>query len=193
MAYPPDYLQNGFPVLSFLYALYTDATFSSTEHQTWLTQRNLTPPVDYRGFLAKYHPFPPDAEQAIAVDVPNNGPTSTDFYFPTPKQAWVGINDIFQEIQAQPPAPRPGTDPRSIAQLGADRPVLRILAVLFLNQPSDPTTSIPAAIGALAVAQGIKDTLTRLITQKPAVLSAAEVAALGAAMVDEFIAPPAEW
>jgi hypothetical protein len=192
-AYPPDYYQAGFPVLSFLYALYTDAEFSGTEHATWLEQRNRVPPVDYRGYLAKYPQFPADAERAIAVDVPSNGANSTGFYFPTPKQAWVGIDEIFREITAQPPQPRPPGDPRTIAQLGAERPVLRILAVLFLNQPGDPTSSVAAAIDALGVDQGIKNTLTRLINQKPAQLSDAEKGAIGGALVDEFIAPPPEW
>jgi hypothetical protein len=195
---PPDYYQTGYPVLSFSYALFTDKEFSEREHTRWLAER-----ATYRGFLDNYsldpaHPFPRDAADMIASTVPSNGANSAGYYFPTPNQARVAITRIFEELRAATPATRPATE-RSLAQLGGDRPVLRILAVVFTNQPNDPglgnvlpqvdTLGPPALQDALRKLVGVrKGDLTAAEAMTPAVTSA-----VADALVDEFIEPPAEW
>ncbi len=198
---PPDYYQNGYPVLAFLYALFTDHPFSEREHGRWAAARAETPPRDYRGYLDNYNrdsAFPEDTIKTIALDVPSNGPDSRGLYYPTPNQARVGIARIFEEIRSTAPAPRPNTDPRSIAQLGSDRPVLRILGVLFLNQLTDPGLgNVPAMIDGLPLDPGVKATLQQFYDQKlahePAQMSDPEAEALGDVLVEEFIGFPPWW
>jgi hypothetical protein len=195
---PPDYYQTGYPVLSFSYALFTDQDFSEREHTRWQAA-----PETYRGFLDNYSRdsssrFPQDAADMIATTVPSNGANSAGFYFPTPNQARIAITRIFEEIKAATVATRTATD-RSLAQLGGDRPVLRILAVIFTNQPSDPgLANVPAQIDTLGNAP-LQDALRKLVGFRKGALTVVEAMTpavtepVTAALVDEFIAAPAEW
>jgi hypothetical protein len=224
---PPDYLQNGYPTLSFCYALFGDKAWSSGEFAKWKADNT------YKGFLDNYnkvgdpdanklpkdvqdvstvkgHLPPPDPDAPAPVPpapavppayigIPANGPTSGEFYVPTPNQARVGIRKIFTEIKNQnPPAARAAG--RKDAELGPERPVLRILAVLYLNQLPDPNGLIPASINALNVSAQVKQTLTRFIPPPPpapqvlpAVMDDAEGKALEGVLVDEFIGFPWIW
>ena len=190
---PPDYLQFGYPVLSFLYALYSDNSFATREHGRWAKDNN------YRGFLDNYkqdanHAFPANVETLVGATIPNsNDPNSAGLYFPTPNQANVGIDAIFAEIKASPSGPRPTTDPRSTAQFNDERPALGILAVVFLNQGLNDVGNIAAEIAGLPYNQPIKDLLTRFSQSRPAQMSAVEETALRGVLLDEFIAPPPRW
>lgn len=190
---PPDYFQPGYPVLSFSYALFTDQEFSDREHKRWAAD-----PDNYRGFLANYSPFPQDAADMIASTVPSNGANSAGFFFPTPKQARIAITRIFEELQAGTVATRTASE-RSLAQLGGDRPVLQILAVVFTNQPSDPgLANVLPQIDTLGN-PALQDALRKLVGFRKGALTAAEAMTpavkdqVTAALVDEFIAAPARW
>jgi hypothetical protein len=187
----PDYFQPGYPVLSFFYALVTDQAFAQREHNTWQADHA------YRGFLDNYQPFP--LSDLVGETVPANGADSKGYFYPTPNQARQGIAEIFKEIHAATDPARSAAE-RSLAQLGGDRPVLRILGVVFTNQLSDPGfANVAAQIDALPADAALKTALRKLVAFRQdkdllgEVKAPAVVDPVTAALVDELIGWPAYW
>ena len=212
-----DYFQPGYPTLSFCYALYCSGDWTVQEFAKWRAALPNPQPdpmpedfVGYRGFLDNYikdvnDRVPADVEDVSAswkraIGVPTNGPNSKGEFAPTPAQARIGTRAIFAELAKGTALNR--VQGRDLAVFKNQRPVLSVLAQIYLNQQGDPHGAIAADIDGIArIDAETKAALKALIPGNPGVKPALWDGPNGAAVkkkvegaiVDEFIDFPWIW
>lgn len=187
----PNYCNDDFPVLSFLYALYCDDIFSKREADRWVVDRT------YRGYLSNYvnRPkrfFPGEAMKVISDDVPGNPPEPNGRYKPTEDQSvdmilkYVMPELVYQASSGEA-EPQPPITP---AFFNASCPVLSCLGRIFINLES---TFDPDAVPGITPEVRAVLKQTQWATNGRPFLTAKNVLILAPLLVDEFTRGNARW
>lgn len=189
-----SYYRKPYPILSFMYGLYCDAEWSTTEFQKWASSLTGDGQHLYEGYLDPYPNLPHPARQLISVTVPavaeqDAGGRLTpharlaDFMWPY----------LLQELSFDPAlAVSPPDDPnRHVAQLDASRPALSGVALIFLEQLSGAQG--PATFAALP--DPLKTKLIALANARPGGGDPLEdaIEALKGELVKDFTSAPPPW
>jgi hypothetical protein len=204
MAYlRPNYLEPGFPVLSYTYALYCDREFSNEEFERWLKAQREG--KDYRDYLNPYtfdaRPFPMAAETLIAEKVATQGihNLSTGRYRPSILQAWEIMPHIVAEVANKPiqALQRPAADIQPSRQAepkpSAERPVLSCLACIFVGKDLQWREAPTAFLDKFALTPDVRYVLQAFGNSRDPWLSEGQAMAMGSSMVQELVAEPECW
>jgi hypothetical protein len=162
---PPTYFKAGYPVLSFLYAMYTDSAVSDDAIARYRRDHNDD------GYLNPYRvdeqrPFPKGARDIIHVELPATRPEEGPKHVRRPDAALVekAMPYLVAEMAKLPPqpgdgvSPPPSSAPASKAAVNAEFPLVSCLGVIFLNQdPAFQTNpdrflaqfNLPASVASL--------------------------------------------
>ena len=191
-----SYLNQDFPVTSFVYAIYCDVEYSKYVVKKYIQNPEDWSPLEIYTASTK-RPFPEPAEVLLYEEVPSRmkGYAPGTYNPPGGPAAKLFLKFVMPELTYQAGASEAAPQPppnlaQFTAELTAERPLLSCLGQIFLNNntPFDPLT-------APGIDDEVKAALSRVrrtANGRP-YLDPNDALALLPAFIDDVTAPPARW
>jgi hypothetical protein len=191
---PYSYFKAPHPILSFMYGLYCDATWSKDEFDKWVDSRTPEDIYEYAGYLDPYPGLPWSARKLISVRVPAEGQQVVGGRFlPNESLAELMWPLLLQELTLNPAeAVSAESDPdRHPPVRDANRPVLSGLALIYLQDMSEPQ----ARDAFLEYLEPLQSQLIAVAASRSARGGALTDAllALKPALISDLVSEPAAW
>lgn len=190
---PYSYFRAPHPILSFLYGLYCDATWSEDEFLKWKDSKTPEDIYEYEGYLDPYPGLPWSARKLISVRVPAEAPKIGDRFLPNEALADVIWPLLLQELTLNPAeAVSAQSDPDRHAPVrDANRPALSGLALIYLQDMSEAQ----ARDAFLEYLEPLQSQLVAVAATRISRDSALTDAlfALKPALVSDLVSQPAPW